>query len=785
MKKFLILAITILMSFNSYAQEHLTQAIKGVVVDKETDFPLIGVSVLLVSPEGNALGTTTDIDGKFVLEKVPVGRQTLQFSYIGYRMMTLPNVFVNSAKQVVLQVHLEEDAVALQSVTVVADRRQAINEMAALSARSISMEEITRFSGTMGDVARMAQNYAGVSGATDDRNDIIVRGNSPAGVLYRMEGVDIPAPNHWASLGATGGPISMLNTNNLSTSDFLAGAFPAEYGNATAAVFDLRLRNGNTDKFEFLGQIGFNGFEGGVEGPLSIGHDASFIANYRYSTLGVFQALGLDFGVGSAVPEYQDATFKINVPTKKTGRFSLWGIAGKSHIALKSEPDKNNLFASGDRNIFSGSKTGIIGFSHLYFINDHTSSRVSLVYAATLNETSGEEIREPNTNEFTKIFTQDNFVGKVGINWTLSKKFNTKNRIKTGIVYDNFRIDVVDSILLDNRYWFAETDFVGHTSMYRSFLQWQHRFNEKLTLNTGLHGVIFSLNDSYSIEPRLNLSYEANDRLTFAIGYGRHSQTQPLPIYFSKDPGASPERNDKNLHLGLIKSNHYIVSMDYMVSPKVRLKLEAYYQRLTDLAVHPDYPKFSAINLGASFDFPNYTGFINGGTGKNKGVELTVERFLNKGFYALFTASVFDSKYSGYDKVERNTYYNSKFVFNLLAGREFVFNEKHTLTLDIKINYAGGRRYTPIDIGASIAAGKEVLQADKTYEGQYHPYFRPDFKIGYRKNNRRSSHTFYIDFQNIINHQNEFFQYYNEDEQKVSKIYQRGFFPNVSYQILF
>lgn len=186
-----------------------------------------------------------------------------------------------------------------------------------MSARQLSTDEAFRYAGTRSDPSRMAQNFAGVSGTNDGRNDIIIRGNSPVGVLWRMDGIDIPNPNHFSTLGATGGPVSILNINTLKNSDFLTSAFPAQYGNALAGVFDLKLRNGNNEKNEFIGQLGFNGFEFGAEGPLNKNSKASYLVNYRYSMVAALQSIGLNFGTGSATPYYQNSTFKINIPTKK------------------------------------------------------------------------------------------------------------------------------------------------------------------------------------------------------------------------------------------------------------------------------------------------------------------------------------------------------------------------------------------------------------------------------------------------------------------------------------
>ncbi|MEO0333753.1 MAG: carboxypeptidase-like regulatory domain-containing protein [Bacteroidota bacterium] len=250
-----------------YAQNPATQTIRGQIVDTQSDFPLTGVNVIVLGTDP-MIGTSTDTEGYYTLEKVPIGRQVLQVSFIGYTARTIPNVMVTSGKQVVLDVSLEESVLMADEIVITAesDKTATNNELATVSSRSFNLEETGRYAGSRNDPARMAVNFAGVAANNDDRNDIIIRGNSPSGLLWRLEGINIPNPSHYGSLSSTGGPVSMLNYNVLDKSDFLTGAFPAEYGNALAGVFDLQLRRGNTEKRDFLGQVGFNGFEFGVEG---------------------------------------------------------------------------------------------------------------------------------------------------------------------------------------------------------------------------------------------------------------------------------------------------------------------------------------------------------------------------------------------------------------------------------------------------------------------------------------------------------------------------------------
>lgn len=779
MKK--VLFITSLVLCAHLNAQHLTQTLKGTVIDKSAQYPLMGVNVVLLNDD-TFTATTTDMDGNFKLEKVPVGRQALKCSYIGYEDIVLPNILINSAKEMVLSIEMEEKISELGEV-VVTDKKskdKAINEMASVSARTISIEEMTRFSGSIQDPARMAQNYAGVAGASDDRNDIIVRGNSPTGVLWRLEGVDIPSPNHFSALGTTGGPVGMLNANNLKNSDFLSSAFPAEYGNALSSVFDLKLRTGNTERFEFLGQIGFNGFELGAEGPIGIGKNASFMGNYRYSTLSIFSALGIDFGTGSAIPQYQDLTFKINIPTKKAGRFSLWGLGGLSYIEFLAEDNgDDNLFNEDNENSRFESNTGVIGLSHLYFFNNNTYSKLSIAMSGTESIGDIEKINEDKS--ITPFNAQDNSQVKYNVSWKFNRKFNAKNRLTFGLQQELFNISVEDSVYLDEN-WKTLLDFGGNAALSQAFIQYQNRISDQLKLNLGLHGQYFNLSNSFAIEPRIGLQYEPNDLNTFSLGAGMHSQLQPIVIYFIEDEESGKTTNED---LDFTKSIHLATGWDRSLNENMRIKLEAYCQYLYSVPVDEEPTDFSLLNTGADFGFPFRSNLINEGTGENYGLELTIEKFFSNNYYFLITGSVFESTYTGSDNVRRNTLFNTNYVSNLLVGKEFKLSNKFSITIDAKVTYAGGRRYTPILLEESIAEGETVRDDNQIFEERYKDYFRSDLKIGFRQNAKKISQTFSVDLQNFTGSQNIFIQDFKASTNSIATTYQRGFFPDVRYQILF
>ena len=297
------------------AQEN-TQTVRGTAFDKDSKQPLIGAIVSVVS-ETKKLIATTDANGLFKIINVPLGRQTLKVTYLGYEPLSIPDIIVTAGKEVVLDLGLTEALKKMNDIVISYDRKKdrtvTNNEMASVSSRSFNPDDTKKFAGALGDPSRMAANFAGVVAGNDSRNDIVVRGNSPNAMLWQLEGVNIPNPNHFGSNFGTGGPVSMLNANNIGKSDFFTSAFPAQYGNANGGVFDLVMREGNNEKKEFIGQIGFNGFELGAEGPFSKKSKASYIFNYRYSTLGLMKAAGLNVGTGAATPLYQDMNFKITV----------------------------------------------------------------------------------------------------------------------------------------------------------------------------------------------------------------------------------------------------------------------------------------------------------------------------------------------------------------------------------------------------------------------------------------------------------------------------------------
>jgi len=782
------LFLLLIMKFLFANEGDFTQTIRGSVLDAVTGYPLIGATVILVGTNP-PVGTITDMEGFFELKGVSVGRQTLDISYIGYFSGKVENLLLTSAKEVVVEIRLEESTIEMEEVVVKANHRkdEALNEMAMVSSRTFSVEETERFAGSLGDPARVVANYAGVMTQNDSRNDIIIRGNSPIGVLWRLEGVEIANPNHFGALGTTGGPVSMLNNNLLTNSDFLTGAFPAEYGNAVAGAFDLNMRSGNDEVTEFTGQVGFNGFELGAEGPFvktKNGVNPSYLVNFRYSTLSVIDKLGFDLGTGSAVPQYKDLTFLVDIPNRKTGRIKLFGVWGNSDIKLIDSTD--NAYNQAGVATHFGSNLTVLGLSHTYFLNEKMrfKSTVSYQQTAALTEVDSVDYDEDILSPW---YRSDQAENKFSFSTQFRHKINARDNYSIGIIADFYTINYRDSVFSHNYgHFLTLTDVAGDLSLLRAYTQWQHKFSDQITTYAGIHLQYFGMNEELTVEPRLALRWQINPKQSLNFGFGMHSQLQPKVVYYYQSyDSLSNTYNRTNEDVKFTRSLHYVLGYNYVFTPDFRVRLETYYQDLYNVPIAESFPEFSMVNAGDFFGIPNVDSLVNEGTAYNYGLELTIEKFLSRNFYVLFTGSVFNSKYKGYDGIERNTAFNGNYVFNLLAGYEKKLNEKIMLTFDIKTVWAGGKRALPIDIPESRIEQEEIYDWGRAYEDRYSDYFRTDIRIGLKINGKKVSQEWGLDLQNITRHDNVFSEGYDLANDEITTVYQQGFMPMMLYRINF
>lgn len=770
------------------------QRLKGRVVDMESKAPLTGVAVGIADLT-EALGAATDINGDFVIENVPVGKHTVSMTYMGYQGITLENVLVTSGKEAVLNMEMQESAVEMKEV-VVAVKREHINDMATASTRTFDVQQTERYAGSRSDPARMASNFAGAQGGDDSRNDIVIRGNSPQGVLWRMEGVDIPSPNHFSVPGTTGGPASILNNKTLANCDFFMGAFPAEYGDAIAGVFDLKLRNGNKDRYEFTGQLGFLGTELAAEGPISRKHGSSFLITYRYSTLQLFQGLNIKIGT-SSVPKYQDGAFKFNFPMGKKGDLAFWGLGGLSNIDLivsNLTTKPSELYGESDRDQYFKSNTGIVGATYNYTIDKNTYTKLTIAETGTdIWANHVKVFRNPDysVSALKDILGYDFKTGATVAHWFLNKKLSAKQTLKFGLVNNLYNLNLTDSSRqypVSRQDWVTREKYKGSTDLLQAYVQYKYRFNDKLTLTGGVHGQYLTLNGSQSVEPRIGMRWAVNDVNTITAGVGLHSQMQQLYQYYAVDTNGVMV----NKNVGFTRSQHMVAGYDHAFSKTVHTHVEAYGQYLFNVPVETRVgSSYSAIDQGSTFsrDFPGT--LKNTGTGYNYGLELTLEKTFSQGYYVLLTGSVFDSKAAGNDGVYRNTDFNTHYAANILGGYEHKLGHYSTLITGAKATFIGGKLYSPVNVDASTKLGDMVIVDNQRNTLAFPAYFRADLKLGVRLNSKKVTHEIALDLVNITGQKNVLSLTYNSDlgmqgsSYPFNTQYQLGFLPLFYYRIDF
>lgn len=761
----------------------ITQTVRGTLTDKVSQTPLIGAQVIIVGITP-VLGAVTDIDGNFKFPAVPVGRYDIKVTYIGYKELIVPSVVVNSGKETVIAIAMEEDFQKLNEVVVKAtEKNETLNEMSVVSTRSFSVEETQRFAAAVNDPARMATAYAGVVGTDDGNNGISIRGNTPNGLLWRMEGVDIPNPNHFANAASSGGGISILSAQLLSNSDFSTGAFAPEYGNALSGVFDLKLRKGNNEQWEHTVQASMLGLDVATEGPFSKKYKGSYLVNYRYSTLSVLEKMGLQFG--DANTNFQDISYNIYLPSKKLGNFSLFGFGGLSSQGYTAEKDSSKWTDEADRNNWNFiSNTGAAGLKHGYIINEKMLLQSALVFSG--NNNGYEEDRLNDSYEPEQRFDYKIENKKIMASATLSYKATARLHSKSGVYFNQIYFDVRDTYYDEDEERMIERfASEGATQTVQAFSQWSYRCTEKLTLNGGLHTLYLALNNSYSVEPRFSAQYQLNEKNTFSFGYGLHSQLQPVGNYFAiieTEAGATTP----NKELDFTKSHHFVLSYSRKLTENMYVKAETYYQHLFNIPVHTDTSKTDAL-INREWGFETEA-MVNEGIGRNMGAEFTLEQYLHKGLYYLLSASVYDSKYRASDNEWYNTRFNGRFALGFTAGKEFTPNKQNknrTYGINLKGNYNGGFRTTPIDLEASNAEGEAVYREKEAYTTQLPNYFRMDARVSMKRILPRITHTIAIDIQNVINRQNVYDQFYDAEKQEVVTYYQNGLIPILSYRIDF
>ena len=779
MKKTLLLLLANLLLFSTLSAQTASQTIRGIVVEKNSGHSVPYATVVVADLQPTA-GTTGDSLGRFSLRQVPVGRHDVEVNCLGYEPVLLKEILVGSSKEVVLEIRLQESLVAVEEVVVRPriDKTEPLNEMALAGGRMLRIEEASRYAGSMDDPARLVSSFAGVA-STVGNNGIVVRGNAPKFLQWRMEGVEIPNPNHFAEVTSFGGGgLTALSSQVLGNSDFYTGAFPAEYGNALSGVFDMYLRNGNNARHEHTFQLGILGIDAASEGPFSKNYDESYLFNYRYSTLSLLTPLLPADAEGT---NYQDLSFKLHFPTRRAGTFSLWGVGliDRSGTVAETDPAKWTYDQDmEDQDVRQ--YMGAAGINHTVPLG--RTSRLNTTLAATVSgldmhtERMSDEVIPLPQNVIRN--TNWNFVFSTALRTRFGERHTNRTGVRlTGLRYDQFMQDAParDGALQ------TLTDRAGMSALLSVYSTSLVRLSQCWEASAGVHVQWFTLNDRYTVEPRASVRYRVAPDHSLALAYGLHSRLEMLNYYFT-EVGGEPVNRD----LDFTKAHHLSLTYDWQIGTNRHLRIEPYVQYLYDVPVIPG-TTFSFINLRGDDDWFLAERLANAGRGLNYGVDITFERFMARGFYYMATASLFNDRFRTADGRWFDTRYNRNYVLNLLAGKEWMTgrNRQNLLGINWRITFQGGDRYSPIDEAASAARQEAVYDERRPYSEQFEPVLLAHLTVSYRLNRKRVAHEFALKVLNLTGYKDYYGHRYNYLTGQVEPEREANIIPNISYRIDF
>ncbi|MEO0474100.1 MAG: TonB-dependent receptor, partial [Bacteroidota bacterium] len=544
--------------------------------------------------------------------------------------------------------------------------------------------------------------------------------------------------------------------------------------------------------------------------PISKKQGSSFLVNYRYSTVGLIQELGLVDVNGT--PRFQDAAFKLMLPTEKFGIFSFFGLGGLSKLdfldvdqSLWETPGNNGMRGDIQEDFYKNAHLLNLGMNHTLSLSDNSYLKTTLLFST---EGIDDEIIE---SRFVRILDgndqvlRDSMVSQ-GPNFnsqlekrsyrgamTYNHKLNARNKIQIGTKFALFDYVINQSQLLpDGQSRFNLVDMDENISTLRNFISWKHRLNENLTFVGGVHNMNVLFNNKSTIEPRLAINWKLNDRSRFSLGYGLHSNMEGVHSYFAQVQDPDGTIRQPNLDLDLLKAHHIVLGYERRIGQNMRAKVELYYQDLYNLPVeNNDTSYFATINEGLEF---RYVDLVNEGTGRNYGIELTLERFFAKNYYFMINASLYRSLYTPLDGRERSTQYDGEFLVNVLAGKEFVGlgkKKNQTLGLNLKAFFGGGRKIIPLlrDANGNLAvdpANNRFFDYDRAYEDKLQDLYTIILSASYKWNRPKTTHEVFVNLENITNVKGKISEFYDEDEPgQIGYLAQFGFFPNLMYRVYF
>ena len=752
------------------------QTIRGQVCDVASGEPMIGVTITVEN--GTTMATVSDVDGNFEIKNVPVGRHSVRATYIGYEPVLLKEQLVSSGKELVLTLRMRESISELGEVVVKprVNKQLPLNEMAQVGARMFSVEEASRYAGGMADPARTASMFAGVAtgGAT---NGISIHGNSPQMLQWRVEGVEVPNPNHFAEITEAGGGVfTSLNGTVLANSDFLTGAMPAEYGNALSGAFDMKMRVGNNTKYEHAVQVGTLGVDFASEGPLGKNTKASYLVNYRYSFLEIAKKLNA-INMEHETLDYQDLSFKLNMPTSKAGTFAVWftGLIDNYESDALDPSEWETLWDMNDS--WSRQRSCALGVNHTFRFKTGGTLHSSVAFTGAYRKLGIDDYDVAMTKMPDMLGRNSQW--NVIISTQHQHKFSSRYTMQNGFEHQHLDFHTwLDYIKVVGGPLYRIYESEGNTGLTRLYTNHKVAISSRLSAVAGVNVMWFNLNNQWLVEPRVSVQYKLSPSSTISLAYALNSRKESTDTYFVT--------GGYNEDLGLTRSHHISASFAQRLGENAMLKIEPYWQWLFDVPVEQG-TTYSILNHNL---FYQDRALVNEGAGRNYGIDLTLERYLKDGLYGMLTATLFKSEYRDAQGEWHHTRHDRGWITNILGGKEWMVGKGHknVFGLNGRLTMMGGDRYTPIVPGTTFddvakRPDRTIPQdGDNPYSKQMNMNIGFAFSVKYTINKKHTSHHFILEYLQMRSFQGQTFDIRTHD--LVDKFTSLTF-PNIAYRVEF
>ncbi len=732
----------------SVALSAQTGSIKGRVFNIKNNDPLPFTNIII---SGTTIGSVSDLDGNFTFTGLNPGYVKLEASAIGFDKIMTEEILVTNSKTASLDIPMKEVAVQISGVEITASVFKRVEE-SPVSLKSLGISQIEKSPGSGRDISKVIQSLPGVASSVSFRNDIIVRGGGPSENKFLLDGIEIPNLNHFATQGASGGPVGIINTDFLRDVDFYSGAFPASKGNTLSSVIDMKLIDGNPDRMVYRATLGASETAFSLNGPVSEKTNVLFSVRRSYLQF-LFSAIGLPF-----LPTFSDYTIKVKTKFNVHNELTIISIGALDKSVLNTgikNPTEEQQYIL-NYLPYNNQWNYAIGANYRHYRDNSYSTLVisrnmlyNEAYKYENNDESKAKILDYSSYETENKIRYEEVARKNGYKLTYGAgmeyaKYSNRTNQKVFIPSGEDTITEINySSDLDLFKW----NLFGQIS--RGYL------NEKLMLSLGVRSDANSYSSEMSnllaqFSPRFSASYSLTPKLMLNFNVGRYFQ---LPAYTTMGYRLPDgELLNKTNGLRYIQADHIVAGIDFRRNEKSKITLEGFYK------MYNYYPfslrdSVSLASKGADFGVSGAEGVIPDSKGKAWGAELYFREKLSRIFDVTvsytWVRSSFQDKHGDFIP----SAWDNRNILNITA----LATLKRNWDIGIKWRFVGGAPYTPYDFNRSSlmeawdASGQGYLDYNQYNTQRLTVFHQLDLRIDKEYYFKKWSLNLYLDIQNLYN----------------------------------